>query len=124
MGITRIDRATDPPSIAAIPFVLVIGNFDGVHRGHSAVLAEAVEEAKVRGLLATVLTFDPHPAVVLGRGRPPVVTTLERRAELIGKLGISRVFVWTFDKEFAEWSPEKFARELVSEALMTRVVVV
>jgi len=104
--------------------VVVIGNFDGVHRGHRAVLTEAVGEARARGLHACVLTFDPHPAGVLGRTAPPMLTTLDRRAELMGALGVELVYVRRFDLAFAASSPERFARELLAGGLMARVVVV
>jgi riboflavin kinase/FMN adenylyltransferase len=103
---------------------LVIGNFDGVHLGHQSVLREAVTEARGRGLAACVLTFDPHPAGIVGPGAPPMLTTLERRAQLMGDLGVERVYVRTFDAAFAAWQAERFAEELVSRALRARVVVV
>ena len=118
----RIDDATPPPS--AGPSSLVVGNFDGVHLGHAAVLREAVAVAHARSLGTSVLTFDPHPAAVVGSGAPPALTTLERRAELVGELGVERMFVRTFDASFASWSPEMFARDLVSASLKARVVVV
>jgi riboflavin kinase/FMN adenylyltransferase len=103
--------------------VAVIGNFDGVHRGHQLLFAEAVREAYVRGLQPVALTFDPHPAVVLGGDAPGSLTSLARRAELIHRLGIAYVFVRRFDRGFAAWTPEKFASELVAGELAARVVV-
>ncbi|HEX3343837.1 MAG TPA: bifunctional riboflavin kinase/FAD synthetase [Polyangiaceae bacterium] len=119
-----LDDATPPGPVAAEACVLVIGNFDGVHRGHQSVLTEAVEAARAQGLVPSVLTFDPHPAAVVGGGAPPVLTTLERRAELMGELGVERVYARRFDADFAGWGPERFARELVVEALRARAVVV
>jgi riboflavin kinase/FMN adenylyltransferase len=104
--------------------VLVVGNFDGVHRGHQAVLLEAVQAAESQGLVPIVLTFDPHPAAVVGGGAPPVLTTLERRAELVGALGVERMVVRTFDAAFSSWQAERFARELIAGVLRARVVVV
>jgi riboflavin kinase/FMN adenylyltransferase len=118
----RIDDTTPPPGAA--PSSLVVGNFDGVHLGHAAVLREAVAAAQLRSLATSVLTFDPHPAAVVGAGAPPVLTTLARRAELAADLGVERMWVRTFDAAFAAWSPERFARELVATALQARVVVV
>jgi riboflavin kinase/FMN adenylyltransferase len=109
---------------AAEPSVVVIGNFDGVHRGHQAVLEEAVREAKARSLVPSVLTFHPHPAEVLGRGAPPMLTNEARRAELIGELGVERVFIRTFDQVLAEWTPEQFARQLLLGTLNAKIVVV
>jgi riboflavin kinase/FMN adenylyltransferase len=115
---------TSAEVIAAVPCSLVVGNFDGVHRGHQAVLREAVEHAAASGLAACVLTFDPHPAAVVGGGAPPLLTTFERRAELAGELGVERMYVRRFDAELAAWSPERFARDLVAAALQAKVVVV
>ena len=121
MSLIRLDDAKPGD---ARPSTLVVGNFDGVHRGHQAVLREAVEAAGASGLQACVLTFDPHPAAVVGAGAPPMLTTIERRAELLAALGVDRVYVRRFDAAFAAWSPERFARDLVADALQARVVVV
>src|SRR5262245_51198921 len=62
--------------------IVAVGNFDGVHRGHQAVLVDTARDAAERGLHASVLTFAPHPAEVLGRPAPPKLTTLPRKLEL------------------------------------------
>jgi len=121
---TRIDSATPAPAPGARPSVVVIGNFDGVHLGHRAVLGQAREEATRRGLAVAVLTFDPHPAVVLGRGHPPTLTALELKSELLRRLGVDTVWARTFDLDLAAWTPERFARELVKGRLLADVVVV
>jgi riboflavin kinase/FMN adenylyltransferase len=118
----RIDDATLPPEVE--PSALVVGNFDGVHRGHAAVLTQAVEAARAASLGTSVLTFDPHPAAIVGSGAPPRLTTLERRTELMGELGVRSVFVRKFDAAFSAWSPERFVRDLVVGALRARIVVV
>src|SRR5579885_3422708 len=120
----RLDDTTPAGAVADRDAALVVGNFDGVHRGHQSVLVEAVEAARQQGLAPSVLTFDPHPAAVVGAGAPPALTTLERRAELMGDLGVEHVYVRTFDAAFAAWEPERFARELVAGALRARLVVV
>src|SRR3984957_5651289 len=101
-----VDDATPVESLAAPRGLVVIGNFDGVHLGHQAVLRQALEQARSSGLPASVLTFDPHPAAVVGGGAPQRLTTLERRAELLSGLGIERVYVRRFDTAFAAWQPE------------------
>ena len=63
--------------------LIVIGNFDGVHRGHQAVLASSVAEAERLGVEPVVLTFDPHPSEVVGGSPAAVLTTLGRKVELI-----------------------------------------
>jgi riboflavin kinase/FMN adenylyltransferase len=104
--------------------VVAIGNFDGVHRGHQAILADARGQARALGLSVCALTFDPHPADVLGRGAPPKLTTLERRIELLARAGADRVVVRRFDLELAAWSPERFARDLIAARLSAKLVLV
>ena len=119
---TRIDDSA--PGAPTRPQLIIIGNFDGVHRGHQAVLAFAKQVAASAGLAVGVLTFDPHPAAVLGRGQPPALTTLPRKSELLREAGVDAVWVRAFDREFAAWSPERFAKELVKEQLRAATVVV
>ena len=122
--VIRVHDATPTEPLVVVPCVLVVGNFDGVHLGHQAVLLEAVERARASGLSPCVLTFDPHPAEVVGTGAPPLLTTIERRAELVGALGVERMYVRKFDAAFAGWPPARFARDLVAQTLLARVVVV
>lgn len=103
---------------------VVIGNFDGVHRGHQAVVQQARAIADAEGLVCTVLTFDPHPRDVVGTGAPPRLTTLERRIELLRASGADDVVVQTFTREFSSWSPDRFVRELLVGRLGARAVVV
>jgi riboflavin kinase/FMN adenylyltransferase len=119
----EVDDAGIAGGVGAVPCVLVIGNFDGVHRGHQAVLADAAVQARALGVAVCLLTFDPHPGAVVGKGAPPLLTTLERRAELVGGLGADRVYVRRFDVAFAAWQPDRFARDLVAR-FEARVVVV
>ncbi|AKU98085.1 Riboflavin kinase [Labilithrix luteola] len=106
------------------PSVVAIGNFDGVHRGHQAVLKQARALADARNLECVVLTFDPHPSVVLGRPAPPRLASLDRRVELLRASGASEVVIQPFTKELASWSPEHFVRDLLEAKLLARVVVV
>jgi len=86
------------------PRAAAMGTFDGVHRGHRAV----VEAAIATGLAATVVTFDPHPRVVLGN-RVEQISTLERRLELLAELGVETTLVATFSTELMRLEPEDFA---------------
>ena len=103
--------------------VVVIGNFDGVHRGHQSVLAQARAEAK-KGEEVVILTFDPHPAEVLGRKRPPRLTTLDRRIELLRLHGADRVVVEPFTMALSALRPAQFAEDLLVNRLGARTVVV
>lgn len=102
-----------------------IGNFDGVHRGHRAVLARAAKDARDAGLEPVLLTFDPHPAVTLGRQPPALLTPLARKIELVRRIDPAlRVVVEHFDKAFSELGPEDFVRDvLVKKLAVARVVV-
>jgi riboflavin kinase / FMN adenylyltransferase len=104
--------------------VIVIGNFDGVHEGHKAVLRQARRASGEHGQGPVVFTFHPHPNEVLGRGLPPKLTTLARRKELLIENGASSVIVEPFTLDLASWSPERFARELLHDRLRAEVVVV
>jgi len=107
------------------PSLVAIGNFDGVHPGHRAVLDSAVTEAERRGLVPLVLTFHPHPAEVLGRGTLPVLTTLERKTSLILRANHRLVtIVEPFTEELSRWSPRQFAEEILMQRLEAKVVMV
>lgn len=104
---------------------VVIGNFDGVHLGHRAVLRRACEVAADRGLRVVAVTFDPHPMQVLLPERAPVrLTDLETRAALLQDAGAHDVLVLPFDREMASWSPEEFVRRVLVERLRAAVVLV
>lgn len=105
--------------------LVAIGNFDGVHRGHRAVIEAALAEAQGNDLRPLVLTFEPHPAQVLGRGVRPPLTVLERKVELMERLGSElRVVVEPFTVELSQLSPAQFARDFVVELLGAKVVIV
>ena len=107
--------------------VVAIGVFDGLHRGHQAVI-DVLLDLKGRGsddALATVVTFDPHPAQVLAPERAPrLLGTLEQRLEGFNALGIEQVRVLTFDLELANESAPDFIRRVLVGELRTREVVV
>lgn len=103
--------------------LVAIGNFDGVHAGHRAVLSRACEHARERALRPFVLTFHPHPSEVLGRGALPLLTTLERKVELI--LGLDpelSVVVQPFTRPLAGSAPDEFVRELLVNHLGAALV--
>jgi riboflavin kinase / FMN adenylyltransferase len=122
----HLDDGARAPALApdvSLGTALVIGNFDGVHLGHQALLARAVAEAKGLGLVPAALTFDPHPNLVLGKGPTGMLTTLARKAELLARLGATHVFVRRFDESLSTWSPERFVEELLVRDLSAKVVV-
>jgi riboflavin kinase/FMN adenylyltransferase len=105
---------------------VTIGAFDGVHLGHQAVLRLVRELALARGLSATVLTFDRHPAEVVRPGSAPkLLTTLEQKLELLEATGaVDDCLVLPFDAARSKEPAEQFVEELLSSALHARLVVV
>jgi len=104
---------------------LAVGNFDGVHRGHQALVALAVRDARTAGGTSVVLTFDPHPSRVLSPDRAPSsLMTLEQKAEVLAGLGVDRLAVLPFTVELSRQEPEEFARHVLQRTLAARVVVV
>lgn len=118
-------QAPDLRADAQAGSLVVIGNFDGVHRGHKALFANAAAEAAARRLRPIALTFSPHPALVLGRAAPPTLTALPRKVELIEREQPPlRAVVEAFDRAFSEQTPDEFARRVLAERLGAAVVVV
>lgn len=96
--------------------LVVIGNFDGVHRGHQEVLAEARRVADARALEVALLSFVPHPRAALGGTAPPLLTTLARKEELVRRIDPRARFVLhPFDRAYASQSPAAFAERLARE---------
>ena len=105
--------------------MVALGNFDGVHLGHQAVLARAAEEAGRRGGRVVAATFWPHPRSVIGRGEPPgLLTTLEARREELLRAGAEEVRVVPFDEALSKKSPEEFVRDVLVGELGAAAVVV
>ncbi len=107
------------------PSALTIGNFDGVHYGHRRILRRLAELAAEQAWKPSVLTFHPHPTTVVAPERSPLLmTTPERRAELMREEGIEQVLILPFTPELAQLSPEDFVRTLLVERLGARAVLV
>ncbi|MFO1328195.1 MAG: bifunctional riboflavin kinase/FAD synthetase [Rubrivivax sp.] len=117
-------------SLAADGCALTIGNFDGVHRGHQAMLALLTNEARHRGLRSCVLTFEPHPRDYFARrtGKPELaptrIATLRDKLGELERCGIDRVVVARFDDRFASQSPEAFIGDMLVRGLGARYVLV
>lgn len=104
--------------------VVTIGNFDGVHRGHRAVLERTVERARHLGLPAVAMTFDPHPAQVhRPASMPPLLTGVADRIELLAATGLDATLVMPYTLDFARATPEEFVLRYLVTALHARAVV-
>lgn len=107
------------------PCVLAVGVFDGVHRGHQALLTTARRRAESLGLPLHVMTFDPHPAAILRPdAQPKLLTDLPRRVELLTQFGADVVDVVQFDSGIASTTAEEFAREYFVNRHRAQVIVV
>jgi riboflavin kinase/FMN adenylyltransferase len=105
--------------------VVTIGNFDGVHRGHRAVIARAREEADAQALPVVAVTFDPHPMAVLRpEHAPSMLSSVEVRAELLADAGVDHVLALPFDRSVANWEPQEFVERVLVTGLHAEVVVV
>lgn len=113
------------PERAAAPCVLTIGNFDGVHRGHQALLERLVREARERGLAATVLTFEPHPREFFApESAPPRLSRLREKLELLAASGVDRTHVLRFDEQLAGIEARSFVERLLADRLRARHILI
>ncbi|MFF5992851.1 bifunctional riboflavin kinase/FAD synthetase [Prauserella flavalba] len=105
--------------------VVTIGVFDGVHRGHQALISRTVEAARQRDVPSVVLTFDPHPSEVLRPGSHPAqLTTLRRKAELVEDLGVDVFAVLPFTPELSRLTADEFVHEILVDKLHAAAVIV
>ena len=119
----KVYRGLDeaPPDFG--PSALTIGNFDGVHCGHRRILRRLAELARARGWKSSVVTFDPHPLRLVSPERAPrLLTTMQRRAELMGEEGVDQVLILPFTGQVAQLSAEEFVSQLLVRRLGARAV--
>ncbi len=105
--------------------VVAVGNFDGVHLGHRAILSGVVRRARDLDTTATALTFDPHPVKVLAPDRPfHQLTSTEEKARLLAGLGLNRMIILSFTRKFARQKPTEFVEAVLHKAVGAREVFV
>jgi riboflavin kinase/FMN adenylyltransferase len=109
-----------------IPYpILTLGNFDGIHIGHQTIFKKLVERARETGGTSIVFTFKNHTLKVLAPDKsPPLLTTFEKKIELIEKCGIDMVLCVDFTKEFANQSPRDFVKEVFVDKIGAREIIV
>jgi len=114
-----------PPARAARPVALTIGNFDGVHLGHQAMLERVNRAARSRGLVSAVMTFEPHPREFFAPDKAPTrLTSLREKLERLAELGVDQVLVCRFDYDFARIAAGEFIERIVVGGLGARWVLV
>ena len=112
-----------PPS--ATPVALTIGNFDGVHLGHQAMLERLEKAAAERGLPACVMTFEPHPReFFMPYAAPARLTSLREKLELFEEYGVERVYICRFTHAFAHVPAEEFIADLLCDRLQVKWVLI
>ncbi len=105
--------------------VVTIGMYDGVHRGHQTLIGAAVARAHALERPCLLLTFDPHPAEVIRPGsHPAILTSMDRKAELVAELGVDAMCVLPFTQDFMRLSPETFTHTVLVEHLHAAQVVI
>jgi len=122
----RIWRSLDDIPADLGRTVVVIGNFDGVHRGHRKVVARARAVAAEQGVDHVVaVTFDPHPMAVLRPEHAPLsLSDVQSRSALLAEAGVDDVYVIAFSREIAAWSPQEFVERVLVDGLHAKAVVV
>jgi riboflavin kinase/FMN adenylyltransferase len=113
------------PAVADAPVALTIGNFDGVHLGHQAMLARLAEAARRLNVPSCVMTFEPHPREFFAPDQAPTrLTSLREKLERLAQFGVERVQICRFDFEFAKTAPEDFITRILCRGLAARWILV
>jgi riboflavin kinase/FMN adenylyltransferase len=114
-----------PPSASGQPVALTIGNFDGVHLGHCAMIERVIEQARRSRVASCVMTFEPHPREFFAPDQAPArLTSLRDKLEQFAALGVDRALVCRFDYDFARLTAREFIDRIVVQGLATRYVLV
>ncbi|MCD6706264.1 MAG: bifunctional riboflavin kinase/FAD synthetase [Thiobacillus sp.] len=107
------------------PHAVTIGNFDGLHLGHQAMLARLQDVARARGLPSCVLSFEPHPREFFTPEQAPArLSSLREKAECLQRMGIDRLHVFHFDRAFSALTAEAFIEQVLGTTLQARYVLV
>lgn len=113
------------PAEADTPVALTIGNFDGIHLGHQAMLERLAQAARRLGLPSCVLTFEPHPREFFTPEQAPArLTSLREKLELFSRFGVERVHVARFNQRFAQTGAEDFIAHVLQQGLQARWILV
>ena len=104
--------------------VLTVGTFDGVHRGHQAILSFLIERAQAMDGIPTVLTFDPHPREVVRNQEVPLLTTVDERARALESFGVGRMVVLPFTHDLAQYDPRAYVQEILWETIGLQAIAV
>lgn len=105
--------------------VITIGTFDGVHMGHKKILDKVISEAKLRNEESIVLTFYPHPRFILNENaNVRLLNTIDEKADLLNKTGLTSLIIHPFDKKFADLSAEEFIKKILIDQLNVSKIII
>lgn len=105
--------------------VITIGTFDGVHIGHKKILGRLINDAKDKGLKSTVLTFFPHPRMVLQKDSDiKLLNTIEEKTKILTEMGLDYLIIHPFTNEFSRLSASEFVRDILVDALHTKKIII
>lgn len=114
-----------PPVSNWTPCALTIGNFDGVHRGHQALLKKLVQTAKEKNIQSCVMTFEPHPIEYFAPEKAPSrILSLRDKLEALAEVGIDQVLVIHFNQHFANLSPTEFVEKILVNGLQVQSILI
>lgn len=117
-------------TLTPIPFAgttLTVGTFDGIHQGHQHIISKVREQAQVLGIQSLLVTFEPHPMIVVQRsGFPerPLLTTLEEKIEILQQMGLDSLVILNFTPSFATITAEDFVRDILVHKLKMKSIIV
>ena len=104
---------------------VTIGTFDGVHIGHRKILERLIKEGKTANLLATVLTFFPHPRMVLQKDADlKLLNTISEKTKILAEMGLDQLIVHPFTQEFSRLSATEFVRDILVNTLKTKKIII
>ncbi len=107
------------------PTAITIGTFDGVHIGHQKILRRLIKNAKLLGLKSTVLTFFPHPRMVLQKDADiKLLNTIDEKIKILESLGLDYLIIHPFTKEFSRFSATDFVRDILVNSLRTKKIII
>src|SRR5690625_5058947 len=114
----KLQEQSIPEAIAAI------GTFDGIHLGHQKVITTAITKAKEQHKESAIITFHPHPSVVLSKNKQTIqyITSIPEKLRLLEELGVDRVYMVTFNKQLSQMSPDEFLQHFVTDLNIVHLV--
>lgn len=124
MQVIELNDPNHLPQLTDQQYAMAIGFFDGLHKGHQAVIQTAIDEAKALGIQSAVMTFNPHPSHVLGGGKNKVgyITPYKEKVEVLTSLGVDTLFIVKFDEVLSSLTPEEFVDRFIRGLHVKHVV--